>query len=94
MLNTYTLEAYKKQNNPCFVVTIKHIMKAGVFFFNNMYEASNFIKEAKEELNVYAKLEYNNNGVTDGKYANLIKTVLSCDNIHIGKNGTTYYKEN
>lgn len=93
MINTYTLEVYKKGNKPCVVVTIKHIMRSGVFFFNNIDEAIEYVKKAKEELGLYAKLEYNSNGVTDESYANLIKMVLSCDNIHISKDGKTYYEE-
>lgn len=91
MLNTYTLEVYKKQNKPAFVVTIEHIMRAGVYFFKSLEEANNFINEAKKELEIYTPLKYNENGVDD-KYINIIKIVLSCENICIGENGKTYYK--
>ena len=90
MLNSYTLETYKKENKPCFVVTVKHVMRAGVYFFNNLGKAKNFIESLKNELNPYAKLIYNSNGCTDTKYIELIKMVLSDSNIKIGKNGKTY----
>ena len=93
MLNTYTLEVYRKQEKPCFVVTIKHIMKAGVYFFNTLNEANKYISDTKKELEIYAPLSYNNKGVNDDKYINIIKMVLSCKNIHIGKDGKTYYNE-
>ena len=92
MMNSYTLEAYSKQNKPCFVVTIQHIMLAGVYFFNSMIEAREFIANAKNELSLYAPLVYDNEGCTDTNYINVIKVVLSCENIQIGENGKTYYK--
>lgn len=96
MLNSYTLEVYRKQDKPCFVVTIKHVMCAGVFFFNSLKDANEFIANEKASLDLFGELRYNENGCT-GDYYNdcigVIKTVLSCDNIHIGENGRTYYKE-
>lgn len=89
MLNTYTLEVYKKDNKPCFVITIEHIMRAGVYFFNSLKDANNFINEEKKGLEVYAPLEYNENGVTDKNYMYVIKTVLNDENICIGENGRT-----
>lgn len=91
-MNSYTLEVYSKQDKPCFVVTIKHIIRAGVYFFNSMIDAREFIAKAKKELNLYAELSYDNEGCTDIDYINVIKIVLSCENIKIGENGKTYYK--
>ena len=80
MLNSYTLEVYSKQNKPCFVITINHIMRAGVYFFNSLIEAKEYIANAKKELGLYAELSYDNEGCTDSSYINVIKTVLSCEN--------------
>lgn len=93
MMNSYTLEVYAKQHKPCFVVTIKHIMLAGVYFFNTLQEANNYIKEAKNTLKMYAPLNYNADGITaNDDYMNIIKTVLHDDNICIDENGRTYSK--
>lgn len=92
MMNSYTLEVYSKQDKPCFVVTIKHIIRAGVYFFDSMINAKEFITNAKKELSLYADLSYDNEGCTDINYINVIKTVLSCENIQISENGKTYYK--
>ena len=88
-INTYTLEANKKAGKPCFIVTITHIMRAGVYFFNTMQEAKIFIENAKKELNIYAELKYNS-GNYDKSYKDLINMVLSNNNICIGENGKTY----
>lgn len=93
MKNFYTLEVYKKQKNPCFVVTIHHVMLSGVYFFNTLKEANKHIAEKKKTLEAFGELHYNMDGNTDAGYANVIKTVLSCENIHIGENGGTYYQE-
>ena len=93
MKNIYTLEVYKKQNKPCFVVTIKHVMLSGVYFFNTLPEANEHIHQYKKSLSVFGELHYDMDGNKDTGYANVIKTVLSCANIHIGENGKTYYKE-
>lgn len=90
MLNSYTLEVYKKQNKPCFVTTINHIMRAGVYFFKTLEDANNFINEVKKELEVYAPLSYNENGCDNESYTNIIKMVIFDENIKIGKNGKTY----
>ena len=92
MLNSYTLEVYEKANKPCYVVTILHTMRAGVFFFNSLIEAKEFIAEAKKELKKYAELVYNCEGVTNINAIKLIKTVLTDNNYIIGENGRTYYK--
>lgn len=93
MQNIYTLEVYKKQGKPCFVVTIKHIMLSGVYFFNTLQEANQHINDKKNVLEPFGILHYDENGNADAGYANVIKTVLSCENIHIGKDGYTYYQE-
>ena len=93
MQNIYTLEVYKKQEKPCFVVTIQHCMLSGVYFFNTLEEANEHINYKKAVLEPFATLYYDENGNKDDGYANVIKLVLSCENIQIGENGGTYYKE-
>ena len=93
MKNIYTLEVYKKQNRPCFVVTIKHVVLSGVYFFNTLEEANQHINQYKKSLALYGDLHYSMDGNMDDGYANIIKMVLSCKNIHIGENGKTYYME-
>ena len=92
MLNSYTLEVYKKQNKPCFVITLNHIMRAGIYFFNSLPEANAFIVAMKNDLLSYAELKYNQNGVTDKKTIEAIKTVLHDNDLCIGENGKTYSK--
>lgn len=93
MKNFYTLEVYKKQGSPCFVVTIHHVMLSGVYFFNTLQEANAHIRYKKSVLYPFGELHYNENGNQDEGYANIIKTVLSCNNIRIGENGCTFYQE-
>lgn len=93
MKNIYTLEVYKKQGKPCFVVTVKHTMLSGVYFFNTLQEANEHISNKKKALEPFGVLHYDENGNTDAGYANIIKTVLSSENIHIGKDGYTYYQK-
>ena len=92
-MNKYTLEVYKKGENPCFVVTIRHTMRAGVYFFNSLKEANEFIHNAKNELSIFGELTYNENGNTDEGFATVIAMVLSNDNFKIGENGRTFYSE-
>lgn len=94
MMNYYTLEVYKKQNQPIFVITIKHELLAGVYFFETLENANTFINETKKSIEYFTPLYYNENGTTDENYIKVIKLVLSCDNIKIGKNGKTYYIDN
>ena len=93
-MNKYTLEVYKKGENPCFVVTIKHIMRAGVYFFNSLKEANEFVHNAKNELSIFGELRYDENGNTDKGFATVISMVLSCENLKIGENGRTFCSEN
>ena len=93
MLNTYTLEVYKKQKNPCFVVTVNHVMLSGVYFFNSLKDANEFVHNTQKELERFGELHYNMDGVTDKRILDLIKTVISCENYHIGENGKTYWKD-
>lgn len=90
MLNAYTLEVYKKQNQPCVVVTINHIMLSGVYFFRSVKDANAFVANKKEVLGVFAPLSYNPNGVTEKGAMNVIQTVLNDDNICIAENGRTF----
>ena len=92
-MNKYTLEVYKKGKNPCFVVTIMHIMRAGVYFFNSLKEANEFIHNAKNELSAFGELTYNENGNTCESFTTVIAMVLSNDNFKIGENGRTFYSE-
>ena len=92
MTNFYTLEVCKKQNKPCFVVTIHHVMHSGVFFFNTLENANDFIAREKRYLEKWGYLEYNENGCTDSNIIKLIQNVLNDDNICICVNGRTYYK--
>lgn len=92
-MNKYTLEVYKKGKNPCYVVTIRHIMLAGVYFFNSLKKANEFVHNAKNELAIFGELTYNENGNTDEGFAKVIHMVLSCDNLKIGENGKTFYSE-
>ena len=92
-MNFYTLTVYYKQNRPCFVVTIHHIVRAGVMFFETVQEADDYINRTKKELELFGELRYNENGENDNNYLNVIKTVLSCENIHIGENGHTFFAE-
>ena len=92
-MNKYTLEVYKKGENPCFVVTIRHIMRAGVYFFNSLKESNEFIHNAKNELSVFGELTYNENSNIDEGFATVIAMVLSNDNFKIGENGRTFYSE-
>ena len=90
MLNTYTLEVYKKQNQPCVVVNITHTMLTGVYFFRSVKDANAFIANKKEVLGVFAPLTYDPNGVTEKGAMNVIQTVLNDDNICIAENGKTF----
>ena len=92
-MNKYTLEVYKKGKNPCFVVTIMHIMRSGVYFFNSLKEANEFIHNAKNELSAFGELTYNENGNESANFATVIAMVLSNDNFKIGENGRTFYSE-
>lgn len=93
MMNTYTLEVYNKENKPLFVVTIKSPFLAGVYFFNSMKEANEFVNTKKASLNTYGcTLKYNCEGVTD-EFINTIKEVVENDDIAIGANGRTYSKK-
>lgn len=93
MMNYYTLEVYKKQNKPCFVVTIQHIMKAGIYFFKSLPEVNKFIAEIKNDLLPYAELKYNAEGINDKKIFDAINYVLNNDDIIIAENGKTYSKQ-
>lgn len=93
MLNTYTLEVHKKNNAPVFIVNINHIALAGIYFFNNMKSARDFIEKKKTLLSEYAPLKYCSDNIKDNSYLELIKTFLNDNNYHIGENGYTYYKE-
>ena len=89
-MNYYTLAVYRKQNKPCVVVTIHHIMRAGVYFFKTMKEANDYVKQSKKELEFFGELYYNENGENDNNFISVINTVLACDNIDIGENGRTF----
>ena len=91
MKNIYTIELYKKQNKPCYVVTIQHCMLSGVYFFNTLEDANTHIDNKKKVLEPFGTLHYDEDGNKNAGYANVIKTVLSCKNIHIGENGQTVY---
>lgn len=90
LLNSYSLEVYKKNGKPLFVVGITHIMLAGVYFFNTLAEAKKFIEEKKISLEKYAKLAYNEHPETYYRYVGLVDEVINDENIKIGKNGNTY----
>lgn len=92
MINYYTLEVYKKQNKPIYVITIKHELLSGVYFFKTLEKANAFIQETKKSIEYFTPLHYNENGVDEENYIKVIKAVLSCDNIKIGENGRTYIK--
>lgn len=91
-INTYTLETYKKQNKPVFIVAINHVMKAGVYVFKSANEAMLFVYKQKAELEPFYPLNYSVD-FADGNYAELIKAIIENDDICIGENGKTYYKK-
>ena len=91
MMNSYTLEVCKRAGKPCIVVTIKHYLLAGIYFFKSMPEAKHFIECQKIRLNPFGQLVYNPT-LTDRNYIKLILEVLNNDNIVIGENGKTYTK--
>lgn len=91
-INTYTLESYKKQGKPCYIVVINHVMRAGVYAFNSANEAISYCMKAKEELTQFSPLVYSID-FADGNYAKLIKEIIENDDICIGENGKTYYRK-
>ena len=91
-INTYTLETYKKQGKPCFIVVLNHVMKAGVYVFKSASEATLFVCEQKEKLGQFCPLSYSAD-FADGNYAELIKMIIENDDICIGENGKTYCKK-
>ena len=91
MESKYTLEVYKKQGKPCFVVTIVSPIHVGTFFFKSLPEANTYIASERERLDLFGyTLRYDENGCTHEGCARVIATVLKCENIKIGENGCTY----
>lgn len=90
-MNSYALEVYTKNRKPVFIVTIKHEMLSGVYFFKTMPEAQRFINERTTILNqFFAPIQYDDKNEIDECYINVIKMVLFDENIYIGENGNTY----
>lgn len=95
MNSTYTLEVYSKEHKPLFVATIKSSVLVGVYFFNTLKEANEFIDKKKRYFSEYWGIEmrYDCEGVTDKNFANVIKEVVENDDIAIGSEGRTYSKK-
>lgn len=93
MMSTYTLEVYSKEHKPLFVATINCQILVGVYFFNSLKEANEYINAEKARLEVYGyTLKYDCEGITDEKFANVVREVVENDDIAIGANGRTYSK--
>ena len=94
MINSkYTLEVCVKSGNPVFVATIKCPILVGVYFFNSLKEANDYIKKENARLECHGyTLKYDCDGVTDEKFITVIMEVLNNDDIAIGSNGRTYSK--
>ena len=89
-MNSYALEVYAKNRKPAFVVTLKHQMLSGVYFFKTMHEAQTFINEQKVILEQFAPIQYDGENEIDECYTNVIKMVLFDENIQIGEHGKTF----
>lgn len=93
MNSTYTLEVYSKEHKPLFVATISSPILVGVYFFNSLKEANDYINKEKARLDCYGyTLKYDCEGVTDEKFISVILEVVNNDDIAIGSDGRTYSK--
>lgn len=93
MISKYTLEVYKKENKPVFVVTISCPILACIKFFHTLKEANDYTDAEYNRLCDFGyKLRYDMDGVTDEKILKAINEVITNENFIIGENGNTYYK--